>query len=75
LDVPFRVAATSDNRNDVIEFQAFSGTTADTLALVPSPDEQSHVLGNWLADRSFKAFAILQSFHFTSHLLDGPLTA
>lgn len=74
LDISFGVAATSNDRNDVIELQSFSRATPDALAFIPSPDEQPHVLGNWLANRSLETFAILQSFHFTSHLFDAPLT-
>jgi hypothetical protein len=75
LDISFRIATAGDDRNDVIELQSLSGTTPDTLAFVSSPHEQSHVLGDWLAGRSVEAVAILQSFYFSPHLFDAPLTA
>jgi hypothetical protein len=59
----------------MVELQSFSGTAPDTLTFVPSPHEQPHVLGNRFTSPSLKTFGILQSLHFTSHLLDVPLTA
>jgi len=75
LDVPSSVAAASDDWNYVIEFQAFSGTTLDTLAIVPPPYKQSHMLGNWFTGCALKAAPVFQCFHFTPYFLDASLMA